>query len=161
MALAGVGLIGNGIVFLARNVAPGPFLEMGIGVEQVGATPADIRAFSPDLFNYITHLHYGISGFLIGAGVALGALAWYGVRQGLRWSWWTAVVTFAVVMVVGMPAHYSWGFANLGHIGGAYLATGLFVVGAVLTASVARAAWRTSGLGAAERDIDQINAERT
>jgi hypothetical protein len=37
-------------------------------------------------------------------------------------------------LAVALPAHYPWGLATLGHLGLIYLATLVFVVGAVLAA---------------------------
>ncbi len=35
-------------------------------------------------------------------------------------------------LAVALPAHYPWGFDTLGHLGLVYLATAIFVVGALL-----------------------------
>ena len=35
-------------------------------------------------------------------------------------------------LAVALPAHYPWGFDTIGHLGLIYLATAIFVVGAVL-----------------------------
>lgn len=141
MALAGVGLLGNGLVFYLRTLRTGGF-ELGIGAEQLGTTVAEVQALSMGLHHYITHLHLGIAAFLIGSGSALTALSWIGVRSGLRWSWWTAVLSFILIMGLGLPAHFPWDLDPIQHLGGAYLALVLFVVGAILTAPVARQAHR-------------------
>jgi hypothetical protein len=36
-------------------------------------------------------------------------------------------------LAVALPAHYPWGFATIGHLGLIYLATAVFVVGALLS----------------------------
>ena len=33
---------------------------------------------------------------------------------------------------MALPAHYTWGFATIGHLGLIYLATAVFVVGSLL-----------------------------
>jgi len=73
VALAGVGLVGYGILFLIRNFIG--LTELGLSPRQVGGTPEQIRTFSPDLYEYISHLHTAISGLLIALGITVVALA--------------------------------------------------------------------------------------
>jgi hypothetical protein len=131
MALAGLGFVGYGVIFFIRNFTDS-FLELGIGPSQVDVGKDEIEAFSPDLYHYISHLHIAISGFIAAAGIAVAALAWYGVRRGEMWAWVTAVVVPVFALAVALPAHYPWGFDTIGHLGLIYLATLLFVVGAVI-----------------------------
>lgn len=132
MALAGIGFVGYGVIFFARNFTDS-FLELGIGRDQVEVGRAEIEQFSPELYHYISHLHIAISGFIAAAGIAVAALAWYGVRRGEWWAWVTAVVVPVLALAVALPAHYPWGFDTLGHLGLIYLATAVFVVGAALS----------------------------
>jgi hypothetical protein len=60
VAISGIGLVGYGIMFLVRNFAG--FIELGLMPEHVGGTPAQIRSFSPDLYEYISHLQVAVSG---------------------------------------------------------------------------------------------------
>lgn len=129
MALAGVGFVGYAVIFFVRNFTDS-FLELGIGPDQVDVGKTQIENFSPDLLNYISHLHIAVSGFIAAAGIAVAALAWYGVRRGEWWAWVTAVVVPVFGLAVALPAHYPWGFDTLGHLGLIYLDTLLFVVGA-------------------------------
>jgi hypothetical protein len=131
MALAGIGFIGYGVIFFIRNFTDS-FLELGIGREQVDVGKTEIEQFSPQLYDYISHLHIAVSGFIAAAGIAVAALAWFGVRRGQWWAWVTAVVVPVFALAVALPAHYPWGFDTLGHLGLIYLATALFVVGAVI-----------------------------
>ena len=131
MALAGVGFIGYGVIFFAVNFSSS-FLELGIGKEQVDVGKSEIEQFSPDLYHYISHLHIALSGFIAAAGLAVAALAWYGVRRGAWWAWVTAVAVPVLALAVALPAHYPWGLATLAHLGLVYLATAIFVVGAVI-----------------------------
>ena len=78
VALAGVGLVGYGIMFLVRNF--NGFIELGLTPHHVGGTPEQIHAFSPELYNYISHLQVAVSAFIIALGVAVIALAWFGIR---------------------------------------------------------------------------------
>lgn len=131
MALAGLGFVGYAVIFFVRNFTDS-FLELGIGREQVDVGKPQIEAFSPDLLHYISHLHIAVSGFIAACGIAVAALAWFGVRRGEVWAWVTAVVIPVVALGVALPAHYPWGFDTLGHLGLIYLDTLLFVVGAGL-----------------------------
>lgn len=131
MALAGLGFVGYGVLFFVRNFTDS-FLELGIGPEQVDVGRPQIEQFSPELLNYISHLHIAVSGFIAGTGLAVAALAWYGVRRGELWAWVTAVVVPVLCLTVALPAHYPWGLDTLGHLGLIYADTLLFVVGAAL-----------------------------
>ena len=66
------------------------------------------------------------------AGIALAALAWFGVRRGELWAWVTAVVVPVFALAVALPAHYSYNLDTAGHLGLVYADTVLFTVGAVL-----------------------------
>jgi hypothetical protein len=132
MSLAGLGFIGYGIIFFIRNFTDS-FLELGIGADQVATGKDEIKAFNNDLYNYISHLHIAISGFIAAVGLAVIFLAWFGVRRGYAWAWVGAVAAPVLALAVALPAHYPWGFATIGHLGLIYLATAIFVVGAVVS----------------------------
>ena len=68
MALAGLAFVGYAAVFLALNFS-GAFLELGIGPEQVDKGRAEVQAFSPQLYHYISHLHIALSGFIAADGL--------------------------------------------------------------------------------------------
>jgi hypothetical protein len=50
-----------------------------------------------------------------------------------RRAWVAAVAAPVLALAVALPAHYPWGFDTIGHLGLVYLATAVFVVGAVLS----------------------------
>jgi hypothetical protein len=131
MALAGLAFIGYAVIFFIRNFT-GAFLELGIGPGEVAVGREEIKAFNPDLYHYIGHLHIAVSGFIASTGLATAALAWYGVRRGELWAYATAVATPVLGLVVAIPAHYPYNFDTLGHLGLIYLATAIFVAGAAL-----------------------------
>ena len=131
MALGGLGFVGYGVIFFVRNFTDS-FLELGIGPDQVDVGKTQIHDFSPELEHYISHLHIAVSGFIAAAGIAVAALAWYGVRRGEWWAWVAAVVVPVFGLAVALPAHYPWGFDTIGHLGLIYADTLLFVVGAGL-----------------------------
>jgi hypothetical protein len=131
MALAGIGFIGYAAIFFVRNFT-GSFLELGIGSNEVDVNKDAIKDFSPSLYHYISHLHIAVSGFIAAAGVAVAALAWFGVRRRMLWAWVTAVVVPVLGLAVALPAHYPNDFDTLGHLGLIYADTLLFVIGAIL-----------------------------
>jgi hypothetical protein len=137
MTFGAVAFIGYAVIFFVLNFTDS-FLELGIGSEQVASGKDEIKAFDNDLYHYISHLHIAVSGFIAATGLAVAALAWYGVRRGYVWAWVAAVAAPVLGLVVALPAHYPWGFATIGHLGLIYLATAIFVVGAVLSGKALR-----------------------
>jgi hypothetical protein len=134
--LAGVGLVGYGVMFLVRNFTG--FIELGLTPQHIGGTPDEIRAFSPHLYNYISHLQVAVAAFIIALGIAVIALAWNGIRTGQRWALWTAFLAPVVGVGLALPLHYSYGFATLGHLGLIYLDAAILLVGTVLAAKALR-----------------------
>ncbi len=137
MALAGIGFIGYAAIFFVRNFT-GSFLELGIGLHEVDVDRDAIQEFSPSLFHYVSHLHIAVSGFIAACGVAVAALAWFGVRRRMLWAWVTAVTVPVLGLAVALPAHYPNDLDTLGHLGLIYADTALFVVGALLAIQVLR-----------------------
>lgn len=131
MTLGALAFVGYAVIFFVRNFTDS-FLELGIGRDQVSVGKDEITAFSPSLYDYISHLHIAVSGFIAATGIAVVFLAWYGVRRGYVWAWIGAVAAPVVALAVALPAHYPYGFATIGHLGLIYLATAIFVVGAAL-----------------------------
>jgi len=131
MGFGAVAFIGYAVVFFILNFTD-RFLELGIGPKQVDVGRAEIQAFSPSLFHYISHLHIAVAGFIAATGLAVLYLVIYGVRRGELWAWVGAVAAPVLGLVVALPAHYPNGFDTLAHLGPIYLATAIFVVGAVL-----------------------------
>ncbi len=136
MTIAGLAFVGYGIVFLILNFVGSGF---ELGVSTLGdAAPADL---DPVVAYYISHLHVATAGFIIATGLAVASLSWYGVRDRLTWAWTTAVVAAVVGLAVALPMHYSGGFSYdwLTHLGPIYVATLVFVAGALLALRELRA----------------------
>src|SRR5262245_10684438 len=131
MGLAAVGFIGYAVIFFIRNFTDS-FLELGIGPGQVNVGKDQIQAFSPSLYHYIGHLQIAVSGFIAATGVAVVFLVAYGVRRGQMWAWVGAVAAPVLGLAVALPAHYPYHLDTIGHLGLIYLATIVFVVGAVI-----------------------------
>ena len=131
VALAGIGLVGYGIMFLIRNF--NGFIELGLTPHHVGGTPEQIQAFSPELYNYISHLQVAVSGFIIALGVAVIALAWFGIRTGQKWAMWTAFITPVIGVAIALPLHFVYGIGTLGHLGLIYLDAVILLIGTVLS----------------------------
>lgn len=132
MLIASLAFIGYAIVFLYRNFFGGGF-ELGVDTLN-GVTPADLDKINPAVMHYIGHLHVATAGFIGATGIAVAALSWYGVRRGEWWAWIAAVVSPVVGLAVALPYHYTGTFAHswLTHLGPIYVATIVFVIGALL-----------------------------
>lgn len=131
MGIAAAGFIGYAVIFFVRNFTDS-FLELGIGPHQVDVGKRDIQAFSPSLYEYISHLHIAVAGFIAATGVAVLFLVAYGVRKGQLWAWVGAVSAPVLGLAVALPAHYPNHFDTLGHLGLIYLAVLIFVAGALI-----------------------------
>jgi hypothetical protein len=131
MGAAAAGFIGYAVIFFVRNFTDS-FLELGIGPNEVNVGKDEIQAFSPSLFEYISHLHIAVSGFIAATGLAVVFLVAFGVRRGELWAWVGAVSAPVLGLAVALPAHYRDHFDTLGHLGLIYLATLVFVVGALV-----------------------------
>jgi hypothetical protein len=131
MSFGALAFVGYAVIFFILNFTD-RFLELGIGHEQVDVGKEQIEAFSPSLYHYVSHLHIALSGFIAATGVAVFFLSWFGVRRGLLWAWVGAVAAPVLGLAVALPAHYPWGLDTVGHLGLIYLATAIFVAGALL-----------------------------
>ena len=132
MTLGAAAFVGYAVIFFFRNFTDS-FLELGIGPGEVSVGKDQIEQFSPSLYDYISHLHIAVSGFIAATGVAVVFLSWFGVRRGYLWAWVGAVLAPVLGLAVALPAHYPYGFDTIGHLGLIYLATAIFVAGAVLS----------------------------
>jgi hypothetical protein len=131
MGIAAVSFIGYAVIFFVRNFTAS-FLELGIGPNEVNVGKDAIRDFSPSLYHYVSHLHIAVSGFIAATGLAVLFLVAYGVRRGQLWAWVGAVAAPVLGLAVALPAHYPNHLDTLGHLGLIYLATLIFVAGALL-----------------------------
>lgn len=138
MVVAAVGFIGYAVIFFIRNYTDS-FLELGIGHSEVDVSKDQITQFSPSLYHYISHLHIAISGFIAATGLAVLFLVWFGVRRGHMWAWVGAVSAPVLALAVALPAHYPNNLDTIGHLGLIYLATVIFVVGALMSFNALRA----------------------
>src|SRR4030095_4149428 len=84
--------------------------------------------------HYIMHLHIATAGFIAATGIAVALLSWYGVRRGEWWAWIAAVISPVVGLAVALPYPSAGPFQHNGvsHLGPIYVATLVFVVGALL-----------------------------
>src|SRR5215213_4000594 len=132
MGIAAAGFIGYAVIFFVRNFTDS-FLELGIGPNEVNVGKDQIQQFSPSLFEYVSHLHLAVSGFIAATGIAVLFLVAYGVRRGQLWAWVGAVSAPVLGLLVALPAHYPNHFDTLGHLGLIYLAVLIFMAGALLS----------------------------
>jgi hypothetical protein len=132
MLIGSLAFIGYAVVFLIRNFAGGGF-ELGVQTLN-GVTRDQLNALNPAIMHYIGHLHVATAGFIAATGIAVAALSWYGVRGGAWWAWIAAVASPVVGLAVALPYHYTGTFEHdwVTHLGPIYVATVVFVVGALL-----------------------------
>ena len=132
MLIASLAFIGYAVAFFFANFAGGGF-ELGVTTLN-GVTPANLNTLNPAIMHYIMHLHIATAGFIAATGIAVAALSWYGVRRGEWWALIAAVVSPVVGLAVALPYHYMghFEFNWVTHLGPIYVATLVFVVGALL-----------------------------
>jgi hypothetical protein len=132
MLIGSLAFIGYAVVFLFRNFLGGGF-ELGVQTLN-GVTRDNLNALNPAIMHYIGHLHVATAGFIAATGIAVAALSWWGVRGGEWWAWIAAVVSPVVGLAVALPYHYTGTFEHdwVTHLGPIYVATVVFVVGALL-----------------------------
>ncbi len=132
MLVGSLAFIGYAVVFLYRNFAGGGF-ELGVTTLN-GVTRDQLNVLNPAIMHYIGHLHVATAGFIGATGIAVAGLSWYGVRRGEWWAWIAAVASPVVGLAVALPYHYTgtFKFNWVTHLGPIYLATLVFVVGALL-----------------------------
>ena len=135
MGGAAVGLLIYAAISLVRTFSDA-FLELGIGVGQVDVGKEQIQSFSPQLYDYISHLQIAVSGFMAGIGLAILFMVAFGVRRGYMWAWAGAVASAVLALVVALPAHYSDHLDTFGHLGLIYLMAVIFAAGALITLPV-------------------------
>jgi hypothetical protein len=131
MLIGTVAFIGYAIVFLFRNFT-GDGFELGVQTPN-GVTRDNLNALNPAIMHYIGHLHVATAGFIAATGIAVAALSWWGVRRGEWWAWIAAVISPVVGLGVALPYQYSGTFQHnwVTHLGPIYVATLVFVVGAL------------------------------
>jgi cytochrome bd-type quinol oxidase subunit 2 len=131
VVLAGVGLVVYGLMFLVRNF--NGFIELGLTPHHIGGTPDEIQTFSQNLYNYISHLQVALSGFIIALGMAVMALAHFGIRRGEHWALWAAFIAPVVAVGIALPLHFPYHIATLGHLGLIYLDATILLIGTVVS----------------------------
>jgi len=111
MLLASLAFIGYAVVFLLRNFSGSGF-ELGVDTLN-GVTRANLNAINPAIVHYIGHLHVATAGFIAATGIVLSPV---------------------VGLAIALPYHYTgtFRFDWVTHLGPIYLATAVFVVGALL-----------------------------
>lgn len=148
LALSGLGLVANALAMLYRALFD-PDFEAGVHALG-GATRADLLETNPAVVHYIDHLHVNVAGLMAAAGLAMVALAWFGVRRGQRWALGTAVAIPVVFLAHSVPEHQTAGFAfdALAHLGPGLVWLPALLAGTVLAYRGLRAVdGRAGGVG--------------
>lgn len=147
LALSGIGFVANGVAMLYRV-----FFSAGFeaGVDTLGGvTRAELATTNHELLHYVDHLHVNVAGLMVAAGIAVVALAWFGVRRGQRWALATAVAVPVVFLAHSLPIHQTaaFPFDALLHLGPGAAWLPALVVGGVLAHRGLRATDRASADG--------------
>lgn len=134
LGLSGVGFLVNGLAMLYRVFFTDGF-EAGVGTLG-GVTRSELAATNHELAHYINHLHVNVAGLMVAAGIAMVALAWFGVRRGQQWALGTTVAIPVVFLVHSLPVHQTAGFSfnAVTHLGPGAVWLPLLFAGAVLAA---------------------------
>lgn len=133
IALAGLFTVAHGLLFLYRTYAT-PGFEAGVSTLD-GLTHAELAAVRPEVASYVTHVHVTLAGLFVAIGIAVVALAWFGVRRGRRWALTTALVVPLVFLVPSLGVHRTVAFSyhTLVHLGPAAVGGPLLFAGVVLS----------------------------
>lgn len=133
LVLTGVGFIIYGLMHL-YSAFFGQDFEMGVGLLG-GATRANIATSTPDVIQFIDHLHIVLAGVLFGLGIAIVALAWYGILIGHRWALAITFIIAGLPLAMNFLIHYDPGFSydRVAHITPSVLVT-LLLLGGVARA---------------------------
>jgi hypothetical protein len=108
VAVTGILLIGYGLTFLYVAYF-GTEFELGVATLD-GVTRAELATTSPELLQYIDHLHIGLGGLLAALGIAIAGLAWYGIRRGQPWTLSATFVIAVIALATNFIVHFQPGF---------------------------------------------------
>ena len=132
IAVAGIGFIVNALAILYR-VFFDPGFEAGVHALG-GVTRSELAATNHEVVHYIDHLHVNVAGLMAAAGIAMIALAWYGVRRGQRWALATVIAIPVVFLAHSLPVHQTadFSFDAVAHLGPGLVWLPALLVGAGL-----------------------------
>lgn len=132
-------LIGTALLFLIQGLGMiyRALIEKRyeLGVTDLGGhTATELAEMNPAVQSYIDHLAVNLGGLMIAAGIAMGALVWYGVRSGHLWALVTAVLLPTLYALIGLPIHQTvhFDYHQLIHLGPAGIGIPLLIIGAAL-----------------------------
>lgn len=132
LGFTGLAFVLQGISSVYRALATDSF-ESGVA-HLGGSTGSQLAAENPELAAYVSHLQANGGALAALVGLAVLVLVWYGVREGKRWAWGTAVALPLAYVAVLVPLHLASGFhyATLEHLGPVLVGTPILLAGAVL-----------------------------
>jgi hypothetical protein len=128
MALTGLAFLGYGLYFAWITVS------WALPEPQAGVPPTLWSSLDEAARGYVLHLQLVVSVLMAALGLVLAALAWFGVRRELYWTWGASVAAVAAVLTLAGAAHAYYGILAPGHLVPGYAAALVFAVGAALAA---------------------------
>lgn len=133
LGLVGLLFVVQGFASAYRTYVQGDF-ETGVDTLD-GMTAAELSAAYPEVADYVAHLHLSFAGLVVAAGLAILALAYFGIRRRQRWALATALVVPIGLGVAMVPVHGAvrFDFETLVHLGPVLVGTVLVVAGGVLS----------------------------
>ena len=152
IAVSGLGFVANGLAMLYRALFTSGF-EADVG-RLGGLTRAELAATNHEVAHYITHLHVNVAGLMVAVGIAVIALAWFGIRRGRPWALATAVALPVVFLAHSLPIHGAAGFSYdaVQHLGPGAVWLPALIGGALLSYRGLRSEGRSPERGAAPGD---------
>lgn len=133
VVLAALSTVAHGLVFLYRTYFT-PGFEAGVETLD-GLTHADLAATHPEVASYVTHVHVTLAGLFVAIGLAVAALAWFGIRRRHLWAWIAALVVPLLFLVPSLGVHQSvvFDFHTLVHLGPAAVGAPILLAGLALS----------------------------
>ncbi len=128
MTLA-AGLLGAGSAIAVIGMT-GVFVDTDLAF--LGTTAAALGAASPRLLALVAHDRAGFGGALVADGLAVLAVALWGVRRGAAWVWWTLLLAGAPGFAAALGVHALIGYVDAWHLAPAVLGLALYALGLAL-----------------------------
>lgn len=132
IVIAGLMFIAHGAGFVYRTYYT-PGFELGVDTLD-GVTANELAERDPEIASYVDHLHVNVAALMFSVGLAMMLLAWFGIRNRMRWAWTASIVVPLVFIAISIPLHQHvhFDFDALLHLGPAAVGAPVMIAGAAL-----------------------------